>query len=136
MHRSHAGLVGERMNLGVKITAGLGALLLAGAAADDASAQALRTRPQSQDEAVRLGTPPSATQIELGGKGRWGVDLKLAAPVNRERKLRDVEAGAFFRVTPSVRVGGSVQLDDKLRPERPNPDDRGARVRLETKFKF
>ena len=121
------------MNLGLKIAAAAGALLIAGALADDASAQA---RPQNQEDAVRLGTPPTATQLKFNERGRWGVDLKLADPVNRERKLRDVEAGAFFRVTPSVRVGGAVQLDDKLKPERPNPDDRGARVRLETKFKF
>lgn len=121
------------MNLGLKIAAAASALLLAGALADDASAQ---TRPASQDEALRLGTPPSATQLKFNERGRWGVDLKLAEPVVRERKLRDVEAGAFFRVTPSVRVGGSVQLDDKRKPDRITPDDRGARVRLETKFKF
>ena len=119
------------MNLGLKIVAAAGALLLAGAAAGGASAQT-----RNQDEALRLGTPPSATQLKFNERGRWGLDLKLAEPVVRDRKLRDVEAGAFFRVTPSVRVGGAVQLDDKRKPDRPNPDDRGARVRLETKFKF
>ncbi len=122
------------MSLKVKVLAAAGALLLAGVLADDASAQTTRTR--AQEDALRLGTPPSATSLKFNERGRWGVDLKLAEPVTRERKLRDVEAGAFFRVTPSVRVGGSVQLDDKLKPERPTPDDRGPRVRLETKFKF
>lgn len=121
------------MSLGLKVLAAAGALLLAGALADDASAQ---TRTRAQEDALRLGTPPSATSLRFNERGRWGVDLKVAEPVTRERKLRDVEAGAFFRVTPSVRVGGSVQLDDKLKPERPSPDDRGPRVRLETKFKF
>lgn len=122
------------MNLGLKIAAAAVALLLAGALADDASAQTARS--QAPEEALRLGTPPSASQFKFNERGRWGVDLKLADPVTRDRKLRDVEAGAFFRVTPSVRVGGSVQLDDKLKPERATPDDRGPRVRLETKFKF
>jgi hypothetical protein len=121
------------MKLGLKIAAATGAFLMAGALADVASAQ---TRTTSPEEALRLGTPPSATQFKFNERGRWGVDLKLADPVTREQKLRDVEAGAFFRVTPSVRVGGSVQLDDKLKPERPTPDDRGPRIRLETRFKF
>lgn len=124
------------MSLRLKIAAAAGALLLAGVLADDASAQNVRTRPGSQEDALRLGTPPSTTSLQFNQRGRWGVDLNLADPVNRERKLRDVEAGAFFRVTPSVRVGGSVQLDDKLKPERPSPDDRGPRVRFETRFKF
>lgn len=122
------------MKLGLKIAATAGAFLIAGALADGASAQT--ARPQAPEDALRLGTPPSSTQFKFNERGRWSVDLKLAEPVTRARELRDVEAGAFFRVTPSVRVGGSVQLDDKLKPERATPDDRGARVRVETKFKF
>lgn len=133
--------VGSRpMTCGLKFLAAAGAMVVGLAAADVASAQAVRPKPESGKAAlgqtIRPGAPASTTSLTFNEKGRWGVDVNLDEPRDRERHMRDVEAGAFFRVTPSVRVGGSVRLDDKLKPERVTPDDRGARVRLETKFKF
>jgi hypothetical protein len=117
-----------------------GALVIGLAGAEAASAQAVRPKSDapkvSLNEAIRSGGPVSTTSLKFNEKGRWGVDVKVDEPMERDRKLRDLEAGAFLRVTPSVRVGGSVRLDDKLKPERITPDDRGARVRLETKFQF
>ncbi|MBW3558363.1 MAG: hypothetical protein KY446_02670 [Proteobacteria bacterium] len=107
--------------------------------AEAASAQTARAKAESRasiNEAIRSGAPASTTSLKFNDKGRWSVNVDVDEPLQRERKLRDLEAGAFFRVTPSVRVGGSVRLDDKLKPERVTPDDRGARVRLETKFQF
>ena len=128
------------MASGFRFLAAAGALALGMAAADAASAQAVRPKTDapraSLNEAIRSGAPASTTSLKFNEKGRWGVDVNVDEPLERERKLQDVEAGAFFRVTPSVRVGGSVRLDDKLKPERITPDDRGARVRLETKFRF
>lgn len=128
------------MAFGVKSMVAAGALVAALASADAASAQAARTKAEpraSLNEAIRNGAPASTTSLKFNDKGRWSVNVDVDEPVvQRERKLRDVEAGAYFRVTPSVRVGGSVRLDDKLKPERVTPDDRGARVRLETKFQF
>jgi len=49
----------------------------------------------------------------------------------------DVEAGAFFRVTPQLRVGGAVGVGPQLAPVRkPGDNDEAPRVRLETAFKF
>jgi hypothetical protein len=128
------------MASGLKFLLATGALVLGVAAADVAAAQSVRPRSDapkaSLNEAIRSGAPASTTSLKFNAKGRWGVDVNVDEPLQRERKLRDLEAGAFFRVTPSVRVGGSVRLDDKLKPERIAPDDRGARVRLETKFQF
>ena len=122
-----------------KLVAAAGVLVAALATAETASAQAARPKAEpriSLNEAIRSGAPASTTSLKFNDKGRWSVNVDVDEPLERDRKLRDLEAGAFFRVTPSVRVGGSVRLDDKIKPERVTPDDRGARVRLETKFQF
>ena len=71
-------------------------------------------------------------------KGRWGVTLNLQQPDGRDAKWNDVQAGAYFRVTPSLRVGGAVALGDKEIPlyKKTQPQDGAPRVRLETAFKF
>lgn len=127
------------MASGFRLAAAAGALLIGLLTAEAASAQTARAKAESRasiNEAIRSGAPASTTSLKFNDKGRWSVNVDVDEPLQRERKLRDLEAGAFFRVTPSVRVGGSVRLDDKLKPERVTPDDRGARVRLETKFQF
>ena len=50
----------------------------------------------------------------------------------------DIQAGAYFRITPALRVGGSVALGEQdLTPRRnqSRPADQ-PKVRLETAFKF
>jgi len=84
---------------------------------------------------------PQPTQKSLfwDQKGHWGLKLDLSQPVGRDMQLRDVQAGAYFHITPSIRVGGAVALGDSI------PFDRTAvlpqqaqspRVKLETNFKF
>lgn len=71
-------------------------------------------------------------------KGRWGLTLDLAQPDRRESNLNDVQAGAYFRITPSLRVGGAVALGDREldpAPKKLAPEGQ-PRVRLETAFKF
>ncbi len=72
-------------------------------------------------------------------KGRWGVTLNLDQPSERDAQLNDIQAGAYFRLTPSLRIGGAVALGDT--PATPlykksQPQDGAPRVRLETAFKF
>ncbi len=71
-------------------------------------------------------------------KGRWGLSLDLDQPATRELQLKDVEAGAWFKVTPQLRVGAGVGVgssrDEALR--KPIQKDEAPRVRLETAFKF
>lgn len=72
-------------------------------------------------------------------KGRWGLKLDLDQPFGREMELKDVEAGAYFKVTPSLRVGGAVALGDTnpaLAARKAEPVEPAPRVRLETAFKF
>lgn len=71
-------------------------------------------------------------------KGRWGVTLNLDQPVGRDAQWNDVQAGAYFRVTPSLRIGGAVALGDKVTSNynQAQPPESAPRVKLETAFKF
>ena len=51
--------------------------------------------------------------------GRWGLRLDLDQPGSRDAKLKEAEVGAFYRVTPSLRVGGAVGLTQTPSPQRP-----------------
>lgn len=68
-------------------------------------------------------------------KGRWGLKLGLGS---RDAQWKNVEAGAFFRITPSLRVGGAVGFEStKDVPIRKRDEEEAApKVRLETAFKF
>lgn len=71
-------------------------------------------------------------------RGRFGLTLDVTQPDGRAATPNDVSAGAYFRITPSVRVGGAVALGEQdLTPQRnqSRPADQ-PKVRLETKFKF
>lgn len=121
----------------------IGAAVLFGTAASSAHAQAVKNKPI--DYSVRSETPAIAAQGPAKSlkwdarKGRWGLTFNLDQPDRREMEWNDVQAGAYFRVTPSLRVGGAVALGEKekgpafkqTQPERDQP-----RVRLETAFKF
>lgn len=71
-------------------------------------------------------------------KGRWGLTVNLQQPSERPSTLNDVQAGAYYRITPSLRVGGSVAFGQQELTPRANqarPAD-APKVRLETAFKF
>jgi hypothetical protein len=83
--------------------------------------------------------PETRSTMEWEGKGHWGVKLRLDQPATRPAQTKDVEAGAYYKVTPSFRVGGALGLSDK--PQAPTApatqDDQVApRVKLETTLKF
>ena len=66
-------------------------------------------------QAVQYGPSSKKTLQFDATKGRWGLKLDLDQPVDREMQLEDVRAGAFFKVTPSLRVGGAVSLSGSQR---------------------
>jgi hypothetical protein len=76
--------------------------------------------------------------MEWEGRGRWGVKLRLDQPVTRPTQPKDMEAGAYYKVTPAFHVGGALGLSDKPQaPTAPTTDDQVApRVKLETTLKF
>jgi hypothetical protein len=72
-------------------------------------------------------------------KNRWGLKFDINQPENKPAGLNDIDAGAYFKLTPSLRLGGSVGFGEKsksLQPEAEDPNKKQPRVRLETQFKF
>lgn len=112
------------------------------AAAGSAHAQA-RPKPVTDftvraDAASQL-NPNAGRSVKWDAqRGRFGVTLDLEQPNTRDAKLNDVQAGAYFRLTPSLRVGGAVALGDEQEAlvSRTVPQKTTPRVRLETAFKF
>ena len=111
-----------------------------------ASAGAAQAADKSKpiDFTVRTDTSPIAPQAptvkwDATVKGKWGVTLNLQQPDTRASNWNDVQAGAYYRITPSLRVGGAVAFGDQqpLPGAKPaTPEGGQPRVQLETKFKF
>ena len=102
-------------------------------AAAQAAAEALTVRGDFDAQAAAA-QPNKVLQWDTK-KGRWGLKLGLGS---LESQWKNVEAGAFFRITPSLRVGGAVGLETtKDVPVRKRDEEEAApKVRLETAFKF
>lgn len=125
------------------LAAGLALVVVAGSAsAQTASRSRAPAVSLSEANAARAATPPassSPSRLRFTERGRWGVDFNLSQPVGRESDLGDVEAGAYYRVNPRLRVGASAGLaEPETDPARaPQTDRRAApRFRLESIFKF
>ena len=126
------------------VIAGLVAGLAVVGLADVASAQTTsRNRAPavslSEASAARATTPPAGqSRLRFTERGRWGLDLNLNQPVGREDSLGDVEAGAYYRVNPRLRVGAAAGLAETERdPARaPQTERPTARFRLESIFRF
>jgi len=107
------------------------------------SAWAADSKPKPMDFTVRsepiTAAPNGGRAMKYdASKGRFGFTIDVQQPDARPSTPNDVSAGAYFRITPSVRVGGSVALGEQdLTPQRnqSRPADQ-PKVRLETKFKF
>ena len=126
------------------VIAGLAAGLALLAVADAASAQTASARARapavslSEAQAARAATT-GQSRLRFTERGRWGLDLNLSQPVGRESNLGDVEAGAYYRVNPRLRVGATAGLaEPEADPARaPQTDRRAApRFRLESIFRF
>jgi hypothetical protein len=130
------------------LIAGLAAGLALLATADVASAQAAAASGRARAPAVSLtdaqaaraaAAQPGSSRLRFTERGRWGLDLNLSQPVGRESNLGDVEAGAYYRVNPRLRVGATAGLAEPVSdPARaPQTDRRAApRFRLESIFRF
>ena len=123
--------------------AAIGALALSGVLAAVAHADPLITDPTKAALADRNQWGPQAGSHKTfewdSSKSRWGLRLDLDQPGPREMNLNNVQAGAYYKLTPSLRVGGVVSLGDpsSIAPRADVPPQAPApRVRLETAFKF
>ncbi len=123
------------------LVATVAAFGLAGGAVEAAPA-AVATSTKPMDFTVHAETSPLAGAQVMkwdAAKGHWGVTLNLKQPEARAATANDIQAGAYYRITPSLRVGGSLAFgEQQITPgPKPNPADAGQpRVQLETKFKF
>jgi len=125
----------RRMSVALVATA-LFSAAAGGAWAADKPAKPIDFTVRSEPAAAAPNTG-KASQYDVS-TGRFGFTLGIQQPSARPATPNDVSAGAYFRITPSVRVGGSVALGEQdLTPQRnqARPADQ-PKVRLETKFKF
>jgi hypothetical protein len=115
-----------------------------------AQAATVPTTPQAQSTDAKpmdFTVHPDSTPLASGAqgikwdaaKGKWGVTLHLQQPETRETTLNDIQAGAYYKITPALRVGGAVAFGSQAvvpGPKPNTPDNTQPRVQLETKFKF
>lgn len=135
------------MRAGSAIVGAVALLLIAGASSAHAQSATASAEARARGETRQLSERQSLPRRTLSWlQGRIGLDLDLDTPPpasvsrsDRARDFADVEAGAYYRVTPRLRVGASAPIGDRdtngdVRSEaerRTQP-----RVRLETIFKF
>ncbi len=152
---AHTGRNGS-MSLGGFTIAGGGAaaaaLLLCACASPAAAGEVVRLREGAAADLIPIAqqlsepapnasplslAPPPRRSLELDSNGRWGLRLDLAQPASRDQDFRDVQAGAYLRLGPRLRVGGTVGLNSQTPgPQAFRPQDAAPKVRLETNFKF
>lgn len=123
------------------LVAGFALLTVADAAAAQAASSTARTRAPAVNlnEAQAARSAGGQSRLRFTERGRWGLDLNLSQPEGRQSNLGDVEAGAYYRVNPRLRVGASAGLaEPDTDPARgPQADRRAApRFRLESIFRF
>ena len=129
------------MRFGAIIAGLLGAVALVGLAGE-ASAQARSRVPAvslSEATAAQRSTPAPRRGLRWNENGRWGLNFNMNEPVGREPRWGDVEAGAYYSVTPRLSVGAAAGLGRAEEdPARAPETDRRAqpRIRLESLFKF
>ncbi len=124
------------------VIAGLVAGLALAAGAGSAAAQTARSSAPAVSLTEAQGArsaPAGQTRLRFTERGRWGLDLNMTQPVGRDSNLGDVEAGAYYRVNPRLRLGASAGLaEPETDPaQAPQGDRRAApRFRLESLFRF
>jgi hypothetical protein len=125
-----------------KLILSIGVAALLGSTATAAHAESKRG---SIDQKVKPGAPAIAPQgiaktLQFDARrGRWGLTFNVDQPSTRDVQLNDVQAGAYFRITPALRIGGAVALGaDERAPafRQTEPVPARPRVRLATAFKF
>jgi hypothetical protein len=134
------------LGMSVRGFAMLVAMTAAGGAAQAAPATAAPTAQSTStkplDFTVHADSSLAGAQVlkwDYAAKGRWGVTLNLQQPDTRQTTLNDIQAGAYYKITPALRVGGAFAFGDQqpIQGPKPNtPDTSQPRVQLETKFKF
>lgn len=124
----------------VRLIAAICTLALSGAVAGIAHADPLVTDPaKAIADRNQWGIQTTHKTVEWdAAKSRWGLKFDVEQQAGAFTDWKNVQAGAYFKVTPSLRVGAGVSLGDPqnntgaLITQTPAPP----RVHLETAFKF
>jgi len=99
----------------------------------------------SNDSAPDLANKSQSKVYAFSLKGKWGVKFDVNQPATTPSGPNDIDAGAFYKLTPSVRVAGTLGFGEKtIDSFRSDPvataqqqaTKNQPRVRLETTFKF
>jgi hypothetical protein len=126
---------------GVKLTVAMAALMLSGIVATAAHADPLNTDASKTlaDRNQWASTTQHKTFEWDAAKSRWGLKFDVEQQAGASSEYKNVQAGAFFKLTPSLRVGAGVSRSDTQNNPSNNPlaqTPAPPRVHLETAFKF
>ena len=69
-------------------------------------------------------------------KGKWGLKLDLNETTVRDMRFNETGAGAYYKITPSLRVGGGVSVNSQDDAGTVGLREKAPKVKLETAFKF
>jgi hypothetical protein len=87
----------------------------------------------------QIGPQPPHRTLQWNNKtGRWGLNLDMTQPGDRDMQWRDARIGLNYGVAPGLRTGVGVSLGAEQTPDGRmlTNDGPAPRVRLETTFKF
>ncbi len=99
----------------------------------------------SNDSTPDLANKSQSKVYAFNVKGKWGVKFDVNQPATEPSGPNDIDAGAFYKLSPSVRVAGTLgfgeRTNDAFRADPAATAEQQAaknqpRVRLETTFKF
>ncbi len=132
------------MRFGAIIAGLLGALALVTVAGQASAQSAARSRAPAvslseASAAQRSQQPTQRRGLRWNENGRWGLNFNMNQPTGRETQWGDVEAGAYYSVTPRLSVGAAAGLGtaDQDPARAPETDRRSQpRIRLESIFRF
>ena len=91
-----------------------------------------------QDHTATIGRSQAKT-FRMDLQGKWGVSLDVNQVANMPAGWNDVDAGAFYKLGPRVRVGGAVGYGQKtigFQPAAQDPNKTQPRVKFQTELKF
>jgi hypothetical protein len=113
----------------------ISAVLIAAAVLSGATLAHAESAQPTQNQALQ----PDHKTLPWNDKARWSLKLGMTEPPGHGAELRDVQAGAYYHLTPSLRVGGAVSFGEQPIDDHanlPQPQAQAPRVKLETSFKF
>lgn len=132
------------MRFGAIIASLLGVLVLTAVAGEASAQSASRSRAPSvslseASAAQHSQQPAQRRGLRWNDNGRWGLNFNMNQPTGRETQWGDVEAGAFYSVTPRLSVGAAAGLGraDQDPANAAETDRRSQpKIRLESIFRF